>query len=119
MGGAASADFPCCPRASLRRGQDGGGEGMKAHCSQYGSCYTTGETRLPVLSRYGIPLVSQKTALWYNFSCPPTKQVWPCHKFCRWGPMAEPFNQPARPPFSPPHALPATPAGLRTRRWPK
>ena len=63
--------------------KDGGGDGIKAHCSQYGTCYTMGEARWPVLSRYGVPLVSQKTALWSNFSCPPPKPVWPCIKFCR------------------------------------
>jgi len=65
-------------------GLQDGGEGLKAHCNMYGSCYMMGETRVPVLSRYGVPMVSQKTALWQNFSCPPPKPVWPCVKSCRY-----------------------------------
>ena len=57
--------------------------GMQPHCDVYSTCYTIGETRLPVLRHYGVPLVSQKTALWYNFSCPPPTTLWPCATTCR------------------------------------
>lgn len=67
--------------------KDGGRNGIKALCEQYGTCYTIGEARVPVLSQYGVPVVSQKTALWYNFTCPPPKPVWPCTGYCRYTQM--------------------------------
>ena len=40
-----------------------------------------GEIRLPVLNAYGCPMISQKMAIWENFSCPLT-DLWPCTAFC-------------------------------------
>ena len=59
------------------------GAAMRARCSLYDACYLIGEKRLPVLRQYGVPIVSQQTALWFNFSCPPPMQIWTCKWSCQ------------------------------------
>jgi len=44
---------------------------IQKDCKTFHSCYSISEMRLPVLNAYYIPMVSQKLALWDNFSCPP------------------------------------------------
>ena len=54
---------------------------MKGDCGIHNTCYSIGEIRERVLSIYGVPLISQKYAIWSNFSCPLGKH-WPCKLFC-------------------------------------
>jgi len=51
-------------------------------CGLYHTCYALGELRRPILDAYQIPIISQKEAIWHNFSCPPPEWRWSCHGFC-------------------------------------
>lgn len=51
-------------------------------CNLYHTCYALGELRRPILDAYQIPLISQKKAIWHNFTCPPPEWRWSCHGFC-------------------------------------
>jgi len=44
---------------------------IQKDCKTFHSCYSISEVRLPILNAYYIPMVSQKLALWDNFSCLP------------------------------------------------
>ena len=48
---------------------------LKAHCSLYNTCYTFNRLRLPILQAYAVPMISQRDAVWSNFSCPPPGKV--------------------------------------------
>ena len=54
---------------------------IKGECGIHNTCYSIGDIRERVLSMYGVPLISQKHAIWQNFSCPLRKH-WPCFRFC-------------------------------------
>lgn len=58
------------------------GGAMLPDCNYYHTCYAMGELKRPVFDAYSVPIISQKLALWYNFSCPPTEHMWPCTRFC-------------------------------------
>jgi hypothetical protein len=54
---------------------------LKGDCSIYETCYAFDHIRRPVLTAYGVPIVSSK-ALWSHFNCAPPQHLWPCNKFC-------------------------------------
>ena len=58
------------------------GEGslLKPRCNLYNTCYTFNRIRLPILRAYAVPMLSQRDALWSNFSCPPPWKQWMCSK---------------------------------------
>jgi hypothetical protein len=58
------------------------GSHVEPQCHMHNTCYSIRDIRLPILNTYGIPLISQKTAIWSNFSCPPSANLWRCSKFC-------------------------------------
>ena len=58
------------------------GTSMLPDCNYYHTCYAMGELKRPVFDAYSVPIISQKLALWYNFSCPPTPTYWPCGGYC-------------------------------------
>ena len=51
---------------------------MGYRCDTYHTCFMIGEVRLPILKAYGVPMVSQKPALWPNFSCSVPSYIWRC-----------------------------------------
>jgi hypothetical protein len=55
---------------------------LRGECYMYNTCYSMDNIRQPVLSAYSVPLVSSKSAVWANFSCPPPPDIWPCSTFC-------------------------------------
>lgn len=55
---------------------------MIPDCNFYHTCYAIGEIKRPIFDAYSIPIISQKLALWYNFSCAPKLEIWPCSRFC-------------------------------------
>ena len=55
---------------------------LRGECYMLQTCYAMDTIRLPVLQAYQVPLISEKAAVWSNFSCPPPPTVWPCSTFC-------------------------------------
>lgn len=45
--------------------------GLKYDCNDYKKCYQIGEVKKPLMDYYNISILSQKHAIWSNFSCPP------------------------------------------------
>lgn len=51
-------------------------------CDILHTCYAIGHIRRGILDSYGVPQISQKEAIWSNFTCPPPQHVWPCSRVC-------------------------------------
>lgn len=54
---------------------------LRGECSIFETCYSFDHIRRPVLSAYGIPIISTK-AFWTHFTCAPPSHLWPCIGFC-------------------------------------
>ena len=54
--------------------------GIQPWCSEYRTAYQVGAVKAPVFSHplYAVPIVSQKTAIWRNWVCPPTTKYMDC-----------------------------------------
>ena len=57
------------------------GSQLEPQCKIYNTCYSMGEIRQPILRAYNVPIVSQKYAIWENFTCPIVGH-WTCGSFC-------------------------------------
>lgn len=56
---------------------------MEPRCQdEYKTCYAMYEIFEPLVSRYGIPVISQKEALWQHYALPPPPEYWDCTRSC-------------------------------------
>jgi len=58
------------------------GDQLSPNCIEDLACYTMDYSRYNILKAYSIPFISQKFALWSNFSCPAPKKYWDCSRSC-------------------------------------
>jgi len=55
---------------------------MTSNCHIFSNCYSMKEVSASLLEAYGIPVVSQRDAIWSRFECPPPRGLWPCSRTC-------------------------------------
>jgi len=60
----------------------GVGGSLSPLCLDYKTCYQMDEMKKPIMDRYGVPILSQKLAIWGNFSCPGDSRLWDCSRSC-------------------------------------
>lgn len=58
------------------------GHFLRGTCDMFPTCYSLNEIRFQLLDLYGIPVISQRQAIWEFFDCQPYEHLWPCTKFC-------------------------------------
>ena len=56
------------------------GKELQAHCWEYRQAYQMDALKKPLTEAYGIPMISQRDAIWGDFACPPTGKDWDCQK---------------------------------------
>ena len=54
------------------------GDELLARCFEYKQCYQLDALKRPLTEAYGIPMISQRDAIWVDFSCPPSARDWDC-----------------------------------------
>ena len=44
---------------------------ISPYCSEYKTMWQLGDVKLPIMKYYDIQIISQKMAIWRNWTCPP------------------------------------------------